>query len=457
MKQLHFLLLAALSAALISCEQPINGVKIEQDSFVFTAEGGTQTLDLKADMPWSIALDDDSWCSVSPASGSNSTSVTVRVQPNPMKDRERSTRAVISYNEQTLSVQIRQEKNTGEAVFSINPKTVELAAEGGQFSFTVVSDAVDYEITIVDSWIKEVSRSGDRYTGETITFEASSNMKSEARSGVVSVCTKDGSCIPVMVSQAAFSGKSFTRLNMAYRFTATWCGYCPYMDETFQTYRKNNEDFDFVTLHASSGYPLYFADSGSLVSAYQVSGFPTGVINGWKEFNNSTDVDSAVSTLKQTISDFNKSFPCLAGVSVSSQLTDGGITVEATVEASLSGEYSIAAFLLESGIVQEQAYYPTTGGSTTIDDFVHNNVARKTLTGSPLGDSFTATAATPVKFNWSAQLDASWKAENLSVAVLLLAPYEKSSQKTNKKYPDNYVVNAAVAAAGKTFEMKYAD
>ena len=457
MKRLHFLLLAALSAALISCEQPINGVKIEQDSFVFSAEAGTQTLDLKADMPWTIALDDDSWCSVSPASGSSSTSVTVRVQQNPMKDRERSTRAVISYNGQTLSVQIRQEKNTGEPVFSITPKNVELAAEGGQFSFTVVSDAVDYDVTIVESWIKAVSRTGDRYTGETLTFEASSNMKSEARSGVVSVCTKDGSCIPVMVSQAAFSGKSFTRLNMAYRFTATWCGYCPYMDETLQTYRKNNEDFDFVTLHASSGYPLYFADSGSLVSAYQISGFPIGVINGWKEFDNSTDVDSAVSTLKQTISDFNKSFPCLAGVSVSSQLTDGDIAVEATVEASLNGEYSIAAFLLESGIVQAQAYYPTTGGSTTLDDFVHDNVARKTLTASPLGDSFTATAATPVKFNWSARLDASWKAENLSVAVLVLAPYEKSSQKTNKKYPDNYVVNAAVAAAGKTFDMKYAN
>lgn len=458
MKQLHFLLLAALSAALISCEQPINGVKIEQDSFVFTAEGGTQTLDLKADMPWSIALDDDSWCSVSPASGSNSTSVTVRVQPNPMKDRERSTRAVISYNEQTLSVQIRQEKNTGEAVFSINPKTVEVAAEGGQFSFTVVSDAVDYDITIVDSWIKEVSRSGDRYTGETLTFQAAPNAKPDARNGVVSICTKDGSCIPVMVNQAGFSGKTYARLNMGFRFTATWCGWCPYMDAYFHAARNAKIGFDFITVHASQGYPMYFTDSDQLVKAYNISSFPSGVINGWMGVDNDTDTASGVSTISNAISKFNNTFLCVAGVSVSSQLSDGSIAVEATVEASLGGDYAVSAILLESGIVQEQAHFAADGSSSWTDkDFVHDNVARKTLTSSVMGDSFTATAATPVKFNWSAQLDASWKAENLSVAVLVFRPYDDTSLKDKKKYPDNYVVNAAVAAAGKTFEMKYAD
>ena len=452
MKQLHFLLLAALSAALISCEQPINGVKIEQDSFVFTAEGGTQTLDLKADMPWSIALDDDSWCSVSPASGSNSTSVTVRVQPNPMKDRERSTRAVISYNEQTLSVQIRQEKNTGEAVFSINPKTVEVAAEGGQFSFTVVSDAVDYDITIVDKWIKEISRTGDRYSGEALTFEASVN-GGGSRSGVVSVCTKDGSCIPVMVNQA---GSPYTRLNMAYRFTATWCGYCPYMDNALQTYKKDHADFDFITLHASANYPLYFADSETLATTYKVQGFPTGIINGWKEFDNNTNVDKAVTALGDEIAAFNDTFLCTAGISLSSTLTSGGISVEATVETSENGDYSVVAFLLESGIVQAQAYNGT--GSGSIDDFVHDNVARKTLTKSVKGDNFTATAKTPVKFSWSSSIDASWNVENLSVAVLVFRPYgDLANKKGSKNYPDNYVVNAAVAAAGKSFEMKYAD
>ena len=454
MKQLHFLLLAALSAALISCEQPINGVKIEQDSFVFTAEGGTQTLDLKADMPWSIALDDDSWCSVSPASGSNSTSVTVRVQPNPMKDRERSTRAVISYNEQSLSLQIRQEKNAGEAVFSITPKTVEVAAEGGQFSFTVVSDAVDYEVTVVDSWVKEVSRSGDRYTGETLTFQAMPNAKPSARNGVVSICTKDGSCIPVTVTQAGFSGKTYSRTNIAYRFTATWCGHCPYMDETFKLVKARRSDFDFVTLHASSGYPLYFSDSEPLMKAYSISGFPSGVIDGWKDFSNSHNVESNAASLGSILDDFNKTFLCTAGISVSSTVADGKININAQVETSLSGDYLISAILLESGIVEAQTYFPDDGPTTTLSDFVHDNVARKTLTGNILGDKFTASAGTPVQFNWSAPLDASWKAENLSVAVLVFSPYDDASLKSKKKYPDNYVVNAAVAAAGKSVEMK---
>ena len=457
MKRFCFLLLAALCAALVSCEKPINGVVIDQTSLVFSGDGGSQTLDLKADMLWSISVADESWCKVSPTLGSGSVPVTVTVQPNPMKDHERANMLVVTYGDQvekTIGVTIKQEKNGGNAVFAITPKEVEVASEGGQFSFTVVSDAVDYEITIVDNWIKEVSRKGDRYTGETLTFEASANTKKDARAGVVSVCTKDGSCIPVMVNQAGFSGKTYTRLNLAYRFTATWCGYCPYMDEVFQTYKKDNADFDFVTLHASSGYPLYFSDSSALVSMYNVGGFPTGVVNGWKEFDNNTNVDKAVSTLGKDIADFNDKFPCTAGISLSSKLTDGTVSVEASVESALSGDYSIVAFLLESGIVQKQTYYPTSGGSTTLDDFVHDNVARKTLTNSVKGDAFTATAGKAVDFAWSASAQDDWNKDNLSVAVLVLRPYDDTSLKTSKKYPDNYVVNAVVAAVGKSVEMK---
>lgn len=455
MKRFSLIALAALAAALMSCEQPINGVKIDTNSIVFNAEGGSQTLEVKADMPWTITLDDDSWVSVSPTSGSSTTNVTVRVQPNPMKDRERSARLTVSYNEQTLTVDVRQEKKGGDPVFSINPKSFDVTYAGGEISFTVVSDAQDYDITIVDAWITEVSRQGDRYTGETLTYSVAPNMQKDARSGVVSVCLKDGSCIPVTINQTGFSGKTYAHMNIGYRFTATWCGYCPYMDSVFQAVRESNSDFDFVTLHASKGYPLYFPDSDELTNVYAIDGFPTGVINGWKEVDNVTNVAAGASKLQDVLKEFNETFLCVAGISVTTQLTDGGISVEATVETSVDGDFAVTAFVLESGIVKSQTYYPAEGGSTTLADFVHDNVARTTLTSNVTGDSFTVKAGEPMHFGWSVATEDDWNRDKLSVAVIVSRPYDDTSLKTKKKYPDYYFVNAVVAPAGKSVEMAY--
>ena len=72
------------------------------------------------------------------------------------------------------------------------------------------------------------------------------------------------------------------------------------------------------------------------------------------------------------------------------------------------------------------------------------------------GDKFNAVATEKTSFSWSADLDKSWKEKNLSVAVLVHRPYG-SVKKSNQNYPDFYVVNAAVAPAGKSVTMKYAE
>ena len=456
MKNFHFLALVALATVLFSCEKPFTGLELDKTSITFSAEGGSQTLKVKAGTPWTIEIPADlGWCSVSPKSGTTSADVTVTAQPNKMKDADRSFELVVNYEGGQDRVTVSQTRDGGEPVFSISQKSFEVPAEGGEISFTVVSDAVDYEITVVDKWVTEVSREGNRYDGETLKFSIAGN-EGKARTGVISVCTKDGSCIPVSVSQAAFPGPYYAHLNSAFRFTAVWCGHCPYMDETFKLVKSRRDDFDFITIHGSDGYPLYFADSNTLMNAYNVSGFPTGVVNGWQEFNNSHNVESNANALEDVLDKFDKTFACVAGVSVSSSIADGKINVEAQVESSISGEYLVSAFLLESGIVEEQTLFPDGEPTKTIKDFVHDNVARKTLTKSVKGDSFEAVAGTPQSFNWSVSLDKTWKKDQLSVAVLVHRPYT-NVKKPNKKYPDYYVVNANVAPAGKSVAYKYAE
>ncbi len=455
MKNFRFLALVAMAAALISCEPPVGGVHVDTTQLSFPGEGGTQVLHIKAGMAWQIEVPADLyWLSVSPKSGSSSAEVTVTVSPNKMKDQSREVELVINYEGSQKRVTVSQEKADGAPVFSLSSNSFDVSADGGEFSVTVVSDGSDYDVESNATWISVVSREGNRYDGETLTFSVAPNEKKEARTGVLSICTKGGTCNPVTVNQAAFAGTTYEHLNVAFRYTAVWCGHCPYMDETFHLVKSARDDFDFVTIHGSAGNPLYFSDSNALMSAYDVKGFPTGVINGWKEFGNSHNVTSNANKLKKELDAFEKDFTCVAGVSVSSTVADGKVSVSADVETSVSGEYRISAFLLESGIVETQTYLPDDGDTQELKNFVHDNVARKTLTASPVGDKFNAVAAEKTSFSWSADVDKSWKEKNLAVAVVVLRPYG-AVKKVNSNYPDFYVVNAAVAPAGKSVAMKY--
>lgn len=347
---------------------------------------------------------------------------------------------------------IQQEEEVVEEtpVFSIDPKSVDVPAEGGEFDIRIVSTDVEYDITIVDNWIEELSRSGERKTGETIRFKASANPDETPRSGIVSVCTKDGSCIPVTVSQAAAKEPVLVHNNLGFRFTATWCGWCPYMDKAFHDVAEDEDvKFNFITFHISYGYPLYLADGGALANAFKVESIPTGILNGWQHLDNYQEISYTASLIKKAIVDFEKTFPCDVGIGVSSSISLNCVYAKATIEAP-PGDYLVAAFLLESGIVEPQ-YHAANG---YINNFVHDNVARKTLTNSPSGDAFTASEE-PTVFNWDGVISSNCNINNLSVAVLVLRAYDSASQKAVSDYPDYYVVNSAIAPIGVSKKIEY--
>ena len=324
-----------------------------------------------------------------------------------------------------------------EEVFVLQPTNISLEATEGDFQITVVSSDKEYDVTIVDPWITEVSRSGKPATGETIVFHATENLSDNggSRSGVISVCTKDSSCYPVMVEQAG----AFKRKILAMRFTATWCGYCPYMDEAFHKVAQQSEDFTFVTFHASAGYPLYFNDSDVLAGDYNIQGYPTGVIAGWKSVANYTDTDYTASNIIDEVNSFSERFPAAALINGKASIKNGKISVDASVTPTMDGEFKVVALVIESGIVQAQAYYPTTGGSTTLSDFVHDNVARKTLTESIQGDELPESG----QFHWETDLDSSWNKDNLSVMIWVNKNYGKLlPYKAVKLYPSYYISNA---------------
>ena len=449
---------AAVSVLLFSCDNPANtdpndnSFSVDQTTINVPYAGGEYTFNITASSQWTIKSSVD-WCTVTPDSGNSDAQVKVTVEPNKDKLNGRSTKLIIKHEAVAVAVTVSQEVNQEEPSFFISSRSFDIPAAGGEFEFTVSSDTYDFEITVVDSWIHELYHQGDRSTGETIRFKADGH-ESAARMGVISVCTKDGSCVPVLVNQEGW--EQYVHLNIGYRFTATWCGYCPYMDQVFHDVAEDTaNNFNYLTFHASSGYPLYTAEGGSLADTYKVSGFPTGILNGWKEISNSTNVASNVTKVAGFIGQFEEAFSCCTGISVNSSITDNTLSVEASVK-SIPGDHYIAAFVLESGIVQAQTYYPTSGGSQTLSNFVHDNVVRKAITDSPAGDAFTATADASA-FNWSTALDASWVKENLSVAVLVMRPYnEFTGKKAKSSYPNYYIANAVIAPVGSSQNTDYA-
>ena len=402
---------------------------------VFDYSGGEQTISITAPGEWSASCSDSDWCTLSPNKGSGDADIKVKVTEIPEESLGRNTRILVSCGDLTLSVSVAQACNP--ETFIINPTQISIDSNEQDFQITVVSHSYEYDITIVDDWMSEVSRSGEALTGQTITFHATSNtnLEGSSRSGVISVCTKEGNCYPVMVEQAG----GYPRKVLGMRFTATWCGYCPYMDEAFHSAAEQSEDYIYVTFHASSGYPLYFKDSNKLASIYKVDGYPTGVLAGWKTINNSTNSSTIANNILNGIDSFNSKFPVTATVSASATLQGDLISVDANVTTPDPDELKIVALVLESGIIQAQAYYPNSGGSQTLSDYSHDNVARKTLTGSILGDAFTGNG----QFHWETSLNNSWNKDNLSVLVWLYKDYgDLASEKSKKNYPDNYIVNA---------------
>ena len=441
-----FPLILAL-AVLVACSEDSKEIldtpsfSLDKATLEFDYTAGSQELTVQTTGSWTISSTDESWCTVTPASGSGEGIVTVSVTEIPEEATSRGARLLVTSDGLTLSVNVIQAFNPN--YFRIEPTEIALSPGACDFDITVISHSRAYEITIVDDWITEVSRSGNAFTGETVRFHAEANPSEDAssRHGVVSVCTEDGSCIPVMVEQAG----RLPRKGLFFRFTATWCGWCPYMDEAFHKAAELSEDFTFATIHASKGYPLYFEEGNPLVSAYKIDGYPTGVACGWKEISNNTNTDSAAKKIISTMEDFFNKFPNTTIISVDPTLSGSHLQVKASVKSTVEGSYKVVGLLLESGIIQSQAYYYTTGGSTTISDFQHDNIARKRLNGDILGDAFTIGRGGMTEFTWETDLDASWNPDNLSVLVWVCADYgDLASLKAKKAYPDYYIMNAEV-------------
>ena len=338
--------------------------------------------------------------------------------------------------------------------FELLTPSVQLTAKGQDFVVRVRSFEEPH-FDIFDDWITFVKCVGDRRVGADYIFHANRNKETEDRSGYISVCS-DTNCYMVEVEQAAASGdwteESFVHRSLGMRFTATWCGWCPYMNTAFYKAKDLLDGrFEIVNLHVA-GSELVFSGTSSLESVYNIDSYPTGIVDGRVEILNYEDTDRTAQNVVNAVQEQEATYPVVTAFEFSSSLSGSTVSVDLVVYAQETDDYKLTVLVLENGIIGKQSDY----GEGTHQDYHHDRIARLALT-SINGDAFNLAKGEERNFSLTGVLPVGCNPGNLEILVYVQRPFGSQTVISSGNYGGYYVDNACSAAVGTTAELEFAD
>ena len=283
------------------------------------------------------------------------------------------------------------------------------------------------------------------------------NPSTLARTAVVTIVSEDGSLQRQIVlvqggSQAEEVGdwktQPFVHQSLAMRFTATWCGWCPRMNNSVhEAMALYPGKIQHVALHGG-GSDLEFSKVAPLEGLYGVNGYPTGVVDGRVLIDNAVvSVASAriVNAAKETESLYGTN----TGIAIQTTLSGRTATVDVDVYARKAGSYKLTVLLVEDGILHSQEDYE----AGAHDKYIHNDVARMALT-DVLGDSFTVAADYSVEtFHFTANIPSAYVPMGMRALVYVQAAYGSQPIVRSGNYGDYYVDNCATVNLGDELKL----
>ena len=156
-------------------------------------------------------------------------------------------------------------------------------------------------------------------------------------------------------------------------FTGTWCGWCPRVSEAVRLLKQETSDAIVVAIH--NGDQMQFSREGTIRAAFNVTGFPTALVNRQERW-----ASPQPSNVSQVTSKIGRK----AYASLAMESTVSGDVLDLKVKVMMGYSYKsmkLAVYMLEDGLVYDQrnftSYY---GGADPIRDFVHDDVLRRSLT-----------------------------------------------------------------------------
>lgn len=170
---------------------------------------------------------------------------------------------------------------------------------------------------------------------------------------------------------------SFVKRAFFCQFTGAGCGYCPYAKAAIYEVGaedKYNDKFITAAIYTyNNKEALYPTQYGNIETAFGVTSYPTILFDMSGSFGIYQDHETNKRTVRAAL-DKTMEESAKAGISVNTA-SDSGDTfaIMATVKAAVDGEYYVGAWLVEDGLVVEQANY---GAPEVVDFNTHNNVLR---------------------------------------------------------------------------------
>ena len=219
---------------------------------------------------------------------------------------------------------------------------------------------------------------------------------------------------------------SYEKKTILEDYTATWCGWCPQIFEVIKNH-KNDKKFIPIAIHSNRNDPIGYSKTSILTSKYEVTGYPTGIINrknkiglGWK---NNVSGNSNIA------------------IGINSKIEDNKANIDLSLnfDQAISEKIKVVVYLLENKLVHYQqnnlsgdSRFESTSFYSlpkTINDFEHNHVLRKSATdvlGDLIPEDNTKNQKEFLK-HYTINLD-EYKSENCEIVAFIL--YDDNQSKS---------------------------
>ena len=389
MRNLIFTVSALLVSALtLSCSEDKGGngpVMTGQTIMVPNEQGVAVPVTLDFDSDWQVESTEAEWFYVSPLKGpAGPTEINIHLQDANTEHTERVATFTINSGGVLTQYYVIQDVAPGIDV----PSVAMIGVDGGEFVFTLNSN-VRYEAVPEQDWITVNDIKYDStLLADNVTYSkymiSRINMTVEAndgnvRDGVITLKGEDGVTEAVidltqMGQLSADYSSQFLRRSVVMRFTATWCGNCPRMNEGLVgAIEQDPRHILPLTMHVWGSAGGLNSDVGEAYAEhFAVDGLPSGYMNTYADIRGTYSAPIIKELINGLADEATHKLPANTMVAGSTRIEEGSIVVDLGIASKQAGDYYVSVFVLEDGIV-----YAQTGGSS---EYVHNAVTRAEMT-----------------------------------------------------------------------------
>lgn len=395
MRRTHITMLFAIAAVLgtASCDNqgatpepgPEDGTSIVPgtSAVVSCEDNSTTTIVIEPASDWTVELPDTAWFEVSPASGPAGTAelTVTTLAANPEITEKVSSFIVNETSARTKHYVIQEGtpclllENSGNAV----------SKAGGETSFTFIGN-MNVDVVSETEWITVTSLEADSTLLEdnttwsrcrtfTVTLNIEAN-DGEVREGTISVKSTDGQIsesftVSQMGSFSADFSKTFLRRSLFVRYTGTWCGNCPIMNQALHNARDQYPEHIVQMNLYQNSQDLTYPDLDPYFEHFGISYLPTAIVNYYAMVANHT-LDNSTERFVSLAKEATDMLPSNTMLGGCASLSGDEITVEVSIASKNAGDYYLSAFILEDGIIREQEGHS--------GDYEHSNIMRAAMT-----------------------------------------------------------------------------